>query len=234
MINKLILAITIFYSTTTLASHPDHVDPALFRKIKKYMAPVQTVHKGKLARYCSSSQIEYKGKIYTVTNRHCCDNTEELSGKKGYIIVGGTLVKIIHIAQHADICIANPTKKTGLKVAKDRPEDYEKVAVMGYPMGSPLRLREGRIQSTEIACVNYGDYLMPNVRCIESYITSTFIWPGNSGSPLLNLSGEVIGIYYGGSSIISISTTLPQLKRELKISRILQIKEYWERNAKSR
>ncbi|WP_143467858.1 S1C family serine protease, partial [Leptolyngbya ohadii] len=62
------------------------------------------------------------------------------------------------------------------------------VKAIGHPMGETWKHTEAQVLATDSLC---GLKALDN-RCIRT--PSGFLYPGNSGGPLLNASGEVIGI----------------------------------------
>lgn len=175
-----------------------------------YSEPMTWIRDGKLARYCSASHIEYKGKVFVVTNRHCCKlPTSNLAGHR---LVGNTYRKVLLTSPKFDLCVLESDRKEGLKVASKGPSRYDKVAVIGYSFGRPRTLSEGLYVHSEDYCLNYGGMFEYDVKCAYSYVTNVHVYPGNSGSPMFNEAGEVIGIVYAKSSTEGVAVPLQQLK----------------------
>jgi|GEM_PF-3624556 len=186
----------------------------------RYIAPfIQSMRTITGRRYCSASSIYHRGKIYTVTNRHCCEASDKTAPLPGFRIVGTSIQRVIHVDQGADVCILTSTATKGLSVAKEDPRAFDPLFVMGHPKGYPLTVREGFMQYTEKVCINYGGYVEQDIRCVESYVSSVVTRPGNSGSPTFNYEGEVVGVLYAGNDIDSISVTRKQLLKALDIAR---------------
>lgn len=77
------------------------------------------------------------------------------------------------------------TGRKPLKISKDRIKKKKNVAVIGHPLGLPMKTAVGEVTSSW-----FGPNLKTNL--------DTFV--GNSGSPVLDTeSGEVIGILVGGA-----------------------------------
>lgn len=194
-----------------------------YSKLGKYIAPMVRPGKG---RYCSASYINYNGTIYAVTNRHCCDVPIAEGMNPEYRVVGDEMLKILHVSQGPDICVLKTRKTKGLRIAKTPPSRFDPNFIIGYPTGNPQTVRSGHYQYSAKACINYSKYFeAPDMRCMPSYFYSTVIRPGSSGSPSFNLFGEVIGIVYAGGDILSISTTLKQLKNTLRIAEAVNAKD---------
>jgi S1-C subfamily serine protease len=71
-------------------------------------------------------------------------------------------------------------------VAERRPRVGELVFALGYPLGDPEAISTGIVSGS----LRYGE----NGRTRELIRTDALLLPGNSGGPLLNTSGEVVGI----------------------------------------
>ena len=100
-------------------------------------------------------------------------------------------VNVIGIDPLADLAllevIGKETPKSFLKFAKDadKIKDGTEVFAMGHPMGMVWTITKGIISSTE----RFARH--PYIKAIQ---TDAAINQGNSGGPLLNMRGEVVGI----------------------------------------
>lgn len=174
------------------------------KRVRRAARPLNTIYG---ARYCSSSAIKYKGKMYTLTNRHCCEAYKNDSQNESRF-VGGHLEKILLVSQSNDICVLTSSSKVGLKLARRPLKAFERVMVMGYPRGGRLTPRFGHIISEgSNICLNY-DY---GKRCEMAIVSTNLVYPANSGSPMVNMNGEVVGLVYGGNFLSSLAISV-QLK----------------------
>ncbi|WP_182540568.1 S1 family peptidase [Nocardioides ginsengisegetis] len=79
--------------------------------------------------------------------------------------------------------LASPITSAPVSLSTD-PTPGDLVAALGYPLGGPLRTAQGRV-------VGVGD--VPGVS--GAMITASMdILPGNSGGPLVNTEGELVGL----------------------------------------
>ena len=169
-------------------------------------------------RYCSSSIVKYKSALYTVTNRHCCNAYSNMF-KKGYRKIGDNLEKILMSSNSHDLCILTSKNKRFIKLAKKPAKLYERVMVMGYPKGNQLTPRFGHIiQESYNVCLNHRN---GERKCENAVLSSTLVYPGNSGSPLVNMDGELVGVVCGGNFSVSfgISVQLKYVKEALEYAR---------------
>jgi len=149
--------------------------------------------------YCSSSTVDYKGQIFTVTNNHCCNHGLGMFGE-GEVRVGDFIEKVIHQSILHDVCIL--TSKyiaSPIKLADKGVEVLDKVLVMGYPRGGFLTPRWGHvIHLNREVCISDGI----DEACAPSNFLSTITYGGNSGSPIFNDKGELVNIIYAGNTFI--------------------------------
>lgn len=83
---------------------------------------------------------------------------------------------------------------TLLPIATSPPRVGEEVAAMGHPRGLPLALTVGRVTSMN-GTFDFGVDFDGEPLVIDDLIqTDAVVAPGNSGGPLINSSGEVVGV----------------------------------------
>lgn len=154
-------------------------------------------------RYCSGSHIQYEGKAYFVTNRHCCARgIDEKTGKEKFATSITTdfrnVRRVLHVSNSHDVCLAESTSTSGLYIS----EDYsigDTVRVIGFPRGMPLTVREGTIFD-----INSSIFPWLPGNLFHKYIhISATSYPGNSGSPVVDRLGRVIGLLFSGSRLYS-------------------------------
>jgi S1-C subfamily serine protease len=155
------------------------------------------------------------GEIYILTNAHVCaaaDKKDQVYIKKDNRLIPR---KIIAVYPKHDLCLIEklPSQKKGLKLASfvDIGED---VVLIGHPKGRPLTLSKGEvIYSTVIQLLTNkpeqeckGEYVPPILffagGCVEDFQAhgiSTIAFPGNSGSPVVNKYGYLVGVLFAGS-----------------------------------
>lgn len=173
--------------------------------INKVKDTIKALQDNPESKYCSSSAVKYKGKIYTVTNRHCCEARKLYDNK--WRDVGGRFEKILYTSLHNDVCILTSSSKKYIKLAKKPVKRFQKVLVMGHPLGEKLTARFGHVVSTlQKTCVNYEN---EGILCKKSIVSTVLILPGNSGSPLVNMKGELVGLVYAGNRYSSLSISVP-------------------------
>ncbi len=81
-----------------------------------------------------------------------------------------------------------------LRLANGPPRVGEEVAAMGHPRGLPLALTVGRVTSMN-GSFDFGFDFDGEPLVIDDLIqTDAVVAPGNSGGPLINADGEVVGV----------------------------------------
>ena len=146
-------------------------------------------------RYGTGFNVKYKSKFYVITNRHVCDASKRL--KYGdYAIVNGVRLKIIKRDMQYDLCALESDRDSGLEVAESDSNALDPVTLIGHPRGAAITIRKGHlVEEDEKICARY-----PESKCELSDSISAKAYPGNSGSPVLNDNGKVIGVLYAGNS----------------------------------
>lgn len=182
------------------------------------------------------------GKVITVTNAHIC----ELANSKGEIAIlekrhSNRLIpkKVIEVYEENDLCVVEGLDGyEGLELGSDL-EVGEPVFSFGYPLGQALHFSDGRVK--EFGKVTLLDEETPVDKCVgprhkvqkmqiwffivdvctksfDSVQTSMVIYGGNSGSPMVNMWGNVVGVVFAGNSRTNWGSAVPlkDLKQLLK------------------
>ena len=163
------------------------------------------------------------GAVVTVTNAHIC----ALANSKGEIAVlekknSNRLItrKVIEISEQNDLCIVEGLPGYDGLTIGSKVEVGEPVFSFGYPLGEALHFSEGRVKDygdvfiieegvTPAQCKGPRRHLERMTFlffefevCVKSYEaiqTSMVIYPGNSGSPMVNLFGNVVGVVFASN-----------------------------------
>ena len=123
-----------------------------------------------------------------------------------YPIVGETLRigdvnrKILYNSPNHDICFLEPVGAKSFTLAGSVHRG-ERITIIGHPRGVAQSMADGRI-------VGEAYYKFPWIAKAGKvrYLRSTAItYPGNSGSPVINRYGNVVGILFAGRSINSLN-----------------------------
>lgn len=173
------------------------------------------------------------GSQYLLTNRHVC-----LLHTQGRLIAEreGTqeVVRVLAVTDDADLCILTSpaSSERGFKLAL-RADMYERVYILGHPHLNPISISTGHFNYADFAPINYclsgGPRYAPRVpydsenpllpgcmRSVWSYFTDAYSQPGNSGSPVLNNDGEVVGVLYAGGDGVSLVVPLAEVQAFLE------------------
>lgn len=133
---------------------------------------------------------------WILTNKHVCvgaklskreeDTLDGLFSFRPLVLIPrsgqSSAAVVVKVAQNTDLCLIRSTLKfkKSLPLAT-RVEDNSKMLTFGYPNGVPE--------------VNKGNYVKTSGEELQFYSHSDMkIWFGASGSPAVNLNGEVIGV----------------------------------------
>ena len=175
------------------------VDTVLTELTKKIQAAVVTV-----ITYDANNNSFKQGSGFLLENGNVVTNFHVLKDAyyaevKAFDGKKYALDKVIGESEIADLIILslhNPFMlKEYVKVVSNKPTMAEQVLVVGSPMGLEQTVSEGIISAVrEIPMSNIsesGDLIEEN---IEVFQISAPISPGSSGSPVVNIKGEVIGV----------------------------------------
>jgi S1-C subfamily serine protease len=168
------------------------------------------------------------GAVYTLTNAHICalaENNKLMAHKEDGTEI---LIKVLEVSPEADMCLAEAVPGVpGLLLAHSL-KPHQLVIALGHPLLLPLVFNYGYVIGEEtVEVADEGDkdcsgpakhkesvptFLGVEDICVVSRLatnTSTVIYPGNSGSPMLDSSGDVAGIYFAGSSRTNWGSAVP-------------------------
>ncbi len=180
------------------------------------------------------------GRVYTLTNAHICGIAE--NGTLAAHVPGAnrvTLIRIIEVRPEMDLCLLQSLPSaSGLSVAENFRE-AEHLYVLGHPFLKPLTLSDGytvaRGPVEMPANVEPTDCLPPRMHmeevrgffgpehvCVQSFDawdSTITVYPGNSGSPVFNTEGDVVGIVFAtdGRTFRGLFIPLESIKEILKV-----------------
>jgi S1-C subfamily serine protease len=124
------------------------------------------------------------------------------------------LKRVLRSSPERDLCVIEGIDAPSLALAKSGPKRFDTVHVMGHPLLNPATPSSGQYIGQSIATFydapneagecTQGAYPV-HVQTIfgemtacerkeELGMTTVAIYPGNSGSPILNSDGDVIGV----------------------------------------
>lgn len=172
-------------------------------------------------RVATTFQISYEGMQYTLTNLHVCripnileerrrrteSEDAQVNNKpiKQYppltdedlvdktISISGYDRKIIAVDYYHDLCLLEGNiNLPSFSLAMDY-QKGELVRIIGFPRGLDKTLRKGRIFGEERGWMPWIPRGIVNYKWI-----STLAYGGNSGSPVVNKYGNVVGVLFAG------------------------------------
>ncbi len=142
-----------------------------------------------------------------ITNKHVCETLDEENTI--HVLEQGNAVYAAHqIAKSklTDLCIIKAPKevadtRVGLQLADTDIKPNEQVYVYGHPFLRPLTSYMGAYINTSTEPIGFEGVFDPS-HVMEIGRLNFMVFPGNSGSPLLNAAGRVVGVIFameGGS-----------------------------------
>lgn len=179
-------------------------------------------------------QLSHNGKRYTVTNSHVC----ALADAHGYMTAqlnDGQLrrLKVIKDSDITDLCLLEPLNELpALILSRDsiiRPlSKYYKV---GHAQLRPLNVTSGFVIDRNFVSVStdelpencnkvknkmikvpliFGIVIEVCVEVVDSYGSNIVVLPGDSGSPILDSAGTVVGVAFASDNMAHWGLFVPQ------------------------
>ncbi|MGO8688645.1 MAG: trypsin-like peptidase domain-containing protein [Thermoguttaceae bacterium] len=171
------------------------------------------------------------GEGMIVTNYHVVDGCRGLTVK----FVGGVFAKadgVLYLDKERDIAIVKiATRRELMKplpVSSALPKQGEDVAAFGNPRGLESTVTRGIVSAVRTA--KYINELMGGKELAGTWIqTDAAISPGNSGGPLVNYRGEVIGINTwcrSNSQNLNFAISCVDIQKAVEAARKAEVKEF--------
>lgn len=238
-----LLILAIFFIFAMLFADKTHVK-YLENKVGSNTVYLQSMPDSNIQGSGTGFQMQAKsGKVVTITNAHVC----ELANDKGMILVeekrhSKRLLpkRVLEVYENNDLCVVEGLSGyEGLSLG-DEAEIGQPVYSFGYPLGEALHFSEGRVKDmSQIYLVDSSvtsldqctgpRHKIVNARyfffvfqvCVkahDSIQTSLVIFGGSSGSPMVNIWGNVVGVIFAGNTRTNWGSAVPlkDLKELLK------------------
>lgn len=149
-----------------------------------------------------------KGKVI-LTNWHVC-----LPFLMGNVRPGADKFKNLRILKHdstLDLCaltVPAKLKAPGLKLNTNKLRLFSRLIAEGYPAGGELTPTEGRILKRKRLPV--GNPIIPFLATYyDLYMTSIHSYPGNSGSPVIDMNGDLVGVLESSNNLSFYGNMIP-------------------------
>lgn len=154
------------------------------------------------------------GKV-TITNNHVCNISTS-----GRIRISNRfdsrIVRILAKSADKDLCLLEAFDAPAVRVAKRAPALLEELTIGGHPLGKTFHTRSGiyygeqewkiAFPAPESGACDNGNELVESMfyrLCVQTMqlgILSAPTYPGNSGSPVVNAGGELVGVINSADS----------------------------------
>jgi S1-C subfamily serine protease len=194
--------------------HNDYLRTAVGDSVVKVMVSERGGGSGFAVRAAS-------GKEYFATNKHVCEGALD----KGWVKIKSdsglsAWKRIVYIDNKHDICLVEGDRRFSPLKLGDKPSRGEYHYIVGHPGLRPLTVSQGEFVGMEtielldnvktreqcqgkVVELNPFEAVMfgSDFACIRAYVSyqsSAVAYGGNSGSPVVNKYGNVIGILYAG------------------------------------
>lgn len=206
-------------AVTAFAYHPSLTDSTYASSIVKVLNIAET---GGGTGWAARTS---RGKSVIVTNDHVC--AVEHSGLVTLETTNGGkyLRRVLKRNSLRDLCLVEGIRAPTLSLASESPKLYDTVRVMGHPLLKPTAPSVGKYTKDGIVTIGFNTDEKGSCKdgaekveslfgafCLQqmelSY-TTVPIYPGNSGSPVVNEEGEVIGVMNSADTITNQGMFIP-------------------------
>jgi S1-C subfamily serine protease len=173
-------------------------------------------------------QVRYKDKLYLITNHHVCKpmipqiivktdakgrrymELEITHERAKDIKANGVATEILYLDNMNDVCILKPVSTEALSLGTI--QRFEPIFITGHPLGStPVVITETSVVHKD--CMNLP--FLPR-KCSPYLELDAQVYPGHSGSPLLDFLGNVVGIVFYRSGVTGRAVPVEDIIRSIE------------------